>query len=134
MCVAIVVLHQHTLLLLFLVIMCYCSPYFYWYVSLSFFKYLFNLLLFHNSSLLCYYYSPSLSLWFGSFNLVLPITFAFVQMRGKKHEASSLKNFKVSFYIFLLFIYFSFCMYVLFVFYEHVCVLYVDNFKFVVCV
>ncbi len=122
MCVAIVVLHQHGLLLLLfchhvlllLLIMCYCSPYsyFYWYVSLPFPKYLLNLLLLLNSSLLCYYCSLLSSLWFGSFNLVLPITFAFVQMREKKHEASSFIFFKVSFHIFLLFINFSFCMYV----------------------
>ncbi len=91
-CVTTIVPCHHVLS--FLVVMCYCSPYFYWYVSLSFSKYLSNLLLLLNSSLLCYYCSPSSSSWFGSFNLVLPITFAFVQMKGKKHEASSLKKFQ----------------------------------------
>ncbi len=141
MCVAIVALRWHGLLLLFLVIMCYCSPYFYWYVSLSCTKYLSNLLLFLNSSLLCYYCSPSSSLWFSSFNLILPITFAFVQVREETW------NFKLNVFqdelLYYFFVYLSFiCMYVLYVFFEHVCVwiffvvcvLYVNNFKFVVCV
>jgi hypothetical protein len=89
---------------------------------LSFPKYLYNSLLLLNFSLLCYYCSPSSSLWFGSFDLVLLITFAFVQAREKKHEASNQKNFKVSFYISLLFVCFSFCLYVFYVFYEHVLV------------